>query len=548
MFKTRNKLTFLAFIPDSYQIPAFSLYAYSRKSIYNYYFLTTSQKNALYAYENNKLVINAGKVVGGSSAVNYLLYYRGNRRDYDRWAALGNTGWDYDTVLPYFKKAENYEGKLSAEDLPYHGLGGPLSVSNSIWFDLSKYVFAAAKEMGFEKIDPNAKKRIGYFLPDYTIKKGERHSAAEAYLKPTLSRPNLSLQTESQVIRILFNNKNRAIGVRYMQGGRVKQAFARKEVIISAGVINSPKLLMLSGIGPKEHLRSVGIKPRVDVPGVGKNFQDHMTLHGLNWLIKMGPNEVPAMSFNTFLSPQTYKDYKEKRTGRLTNPLALVGVIQRKLGKEGDPEMSDLIYHFFQAPYWTDRGILHARERLFKDEVYQDYYAPYEGRDGFDVQIMLQVPRSRGAVTLRSKSPFEPPNVDPNYFEHPDDVEDLLKSIEFALEVGRTRALREGVNATFIDRPLIGCKHLPWGSDEYWRCFIRAMSTTGHHFCCTCKMAPATDPMAVVSPRLRVHGVDGLRVVDLSIVPIVTSATTNAVAIMIGERAADFIKEDHGML
>ncbi|XP_018027292.2 glucose dehydrogenase [FAD, quinone]-like [Hyalella azteca] len=420
--------------PAASKIPGFSIYSYSRKSIYNYYFMTTSQKNALYAYENNKLVANSGKVVGGSSAVNFMLYYRGNRRDYDRWAALGNTGWDYDTVLPYYKKAENYEGKLSAEDLPYHGLGGPLSVSNSNWFDLSKYVFAAAREMGFKKIDPNAKKTIGYFLPDYTAKKGERHSAAEAYLKPTLSRPNLSLQTDSQVIRILFNNKNRAIGVRYMQGGRVKQAFARKEVIISAGVINSPKLLMLSGIGPKEHLRSVGIKARVDVPGVGKNFHDHITLHGLYWLIKMGPNEVPAVPLNN-LSPQILKDYKEKRTGPLTDPLSLVGVIQRKLGEEGDPAMSDLMYQFNQLPYWVDRGMLQARMRLLKDEVYQDYFAPYEGRDGFDVQIMLQVPRSRGAVTLRSKSPFEPPNVDPNYFEHPDDVEDLLKSMLIVLIV-----------------------------------------------------------------------------------------------------------------
>ncbi|KAA0185255.1 hypothetical protein HAZT_HAZT002296 [Hyalella azteca] len=494
--------------PES-AVPGISSFAALEGSAMNYNYRTTPQKYAQFSYTNNTTPYPSGKVIGGSSVINYMMYNRGNKFDFDRWAALGNPGWDYQTVLKYFKKLEDYGGQLTAENRPYHGTGGPLRVENKRWGSAVMTAFlAAGLELGHPTLDINAGSQMGecavassFNTPDVTVKNGKRHTAADAFLRPNLQRPNLRLQSGSHVTKILFDDNLKATGVEYRQDNKTKRAYARKEVVVCAGAIDSPKLLLLSGIGPQQHLQGLGIKTLVDLPGVGP----------------------------------------------LSAPLGVEGNAWMRLEEGGDPTVPDMQFLIISQALGFNFDLLLSSAISLKNKEYRGYLKALRGIEGFNIGPMLTVPKSRGSVTLRSSDPFDPPLIDPNFLSHPDDVELFLKGIKFALAIGNTTAMRDGIGAMFVAEPLPGCQTHPWGSDDYWRCFTRHMASTTYHPAGTCKMAPLTDPLGVVTSTLKVRGVNGLRVIDASIMPYITSANTNAPAIMIGERGADFIKEDHGI-
>ncbi|KAF2363744.1 Glucose-methanol-choline oxidoreductase C-terminal [Trinorchestia longiramus] len=531
--------------PPESRVPALGFNLVTGDSSYSYNYRTTPQKYSHLNFVNQTGLYPRGKVIGGTSAINFMIYNRGNHYDFDRWAELGNPGWDYQTVLKYFKKFENYKGHLTSENEAYHGIGGPLNVESKRWgTPVMKAYLEAGRELGYPINDPNAATQIGFHTPDMTTKNGVRGSAAEAFIRPNLHRQNLRIQADSQVTRVLFDDNLRAIGVEYRHQNRVKRAYARKEVILSAGAIDSPKLLMLSGIGPKQHLESVGIRTLVDLPGVGQNFQDHPAVYGLSWSVRKGM----ANGLQQLLTPWSKLQYITKRQGPLSVPLGVEGNAFVRLG-----DGQDSTYPYVQClvsalSFGLDYGLAFSRAAGFKQEVYNDYFQPDQGREGFVIGAMLTAPKSRGSITLQSNDPADPPLIDPNFLSHPDDVEFLVKGIKFNLAIGNTTVMRNGLGATFYDRPMTGCKHLKYGSDDYWRCFTRGMVSSAYHPTSTCMMAPDSDPNGVVSSRLLVRGVTGLRVIDASIMPVITSSNTNAPCIMIGERGADFIKEDYGYI
>ncbi|KAF2368324.1 Glucose-methanol-choline oxidoreductase N-terminal [Trinorchestia longiramus] len=525
--------------PVSY-IPGLSNFGIVWGNPYNYHYMSTPQKFSHYNFRNKEVPFHRGKVIGGSSVINYLFYNRGSRSDYDRWAALGNTGWDYETVLKYYRKMEDYNGNFFNER--YHGKGGPLSIESTvIKTPLTEAFFKAGEELGLQRVDYNAEKHIGYNLPEMNTRNRERQSSADAFLKPNLERPNLKLQSESRVIKVLLDDDLRAVGVKYIHQNQIKQVFARKEVILSAGAFDSPKLLMLSGIGPKKHLEQHGIRCRVDLPGVGQNAQDHLRIYGLSWTMR--PTNTNVLEV---FSREQSKLYREFRNGSLSGPSATVGHYLMNLGGNPDPGTPDVQFLVTTALLSGDRGFITPVAFGLRRDVYQDYFQPYEGQEGFSIFPLANSPKSRGYVALRSSNPLDPPVIEPKFLVHSDDVEVLVKAAKVALRICETPAFAEGAGAKFIDRPLPGCKHLATGSDEYWRCYVRSMSTSAWHNVGTCKMSPASDPMGVVSPSLKVRGVKGLRVIDASIMPYITTGNTNAPTIMIGERGVDFIKEEYG--
>ncbi|KAA0194364.1 hypothetical protein HAZT_HAZT004710 [Hyalella azteca] len=316
----------------------------------------------------------------------------------------------------------------------------------------------------------------------------------------------------------------------YIHNGKVKKVYARKEVILSAGAIDSPKLLLLSGIGPKEQLQTHGIRSVVDLKGVGQNFQDHPLVAGISYTTERNAENLIPMMYGG----NSQRDYIRNRTGPLSVPFGVVGYFTVNLGVDPDPNVEDTLFLFQSVLMGTDFGLVGVSTYGYTREVFQDYLREQGGRTGFVITVKLNWPKSRGSVSLRSKNPMEAPVIDPNYLSHPDDVEMLLKSIKYALIIGNTTALKDGLGAKLYDKPLLGCKHLKHGSDDYWRCFVRRMLSIGYHPSGTCKMAPP------------VRGVEGLRVIDASIMPLITSSNLNAPTMMIGEKGASMIKEDWG--
>ncbi|XP_076064872.1 glucose dehydrogenase [FAD, quinone]-like isoform X2 [Oratosquilla oratoria] len=521
-------------------IPAFSILSQIGRADAG--FRTTPQRYSLLSYDGRTAPFPRGRGVGGSSIVNYMMYVRGNRRDYDSWAANGNEGWDYENVLRYFKKGENYLGRRTSSNDAFHGRGGPLQVENKRWSSpIAAGILEAGRELGYETIDNNGPSQIGFAIPDLTSINGQRGGVADAYLKPALGRPNLQVAIKSRVTKILFDNNGRATGVQYSRGGKTMVAYAKREVIISAGAIESPHLLMLSGLGPKEHLRQHGITPLVDIPGVGQNLQDHPSIFGMSWTVNPGS----AVHFNNLLNSTSAKEFLNRRQGILTSPMAIEVNAWPRLNA-ADPDWPDLQFLFVSMTAAIDKGLLLADAIGYDRAVYNEYFGPIFGREGFSIGPMLTRPLSRGSITLASNNPFTPPLIDPNFFSHPQDVATMVKGAKFALAVGGTKALQK-FGARFHDKIHPRCRDkTPW-SDDYWACFARHMSTTTYHPAGTCKMAPSRDPMGVVDPRLRVRGVKGLRVADASIMPTVTTGNLNAPCIMIGEKAADLIKEDWGV-
>ncbi|XP_068217751.1 glucose dehydrogenase [FAD, quinone]-like [Palaemon carinicauda] len=526
---------------DSY-IPGLYAFGYIRgNNDWNY--ATEPQDNALKSFVGRRATIPHGKVLGGSTITNGMLYVRGNSKDFDHWASLGNTGWDYETCLHYFRKSENYRGEKLGESELYHGRGGPMSVTGSQPGDLSVAFLAAGIEHGFDIIDPNGPVQTGFAKPYFNIGDGIRSSVAYSFIRPAAAWPNLHILHSATVQKIIVGDDKKAKGVIFKYEGELYKAFSSKEVIVSAGAIGSPKLLMLSGIGPEEHLLEHGIPPIAPVPGVGQNLQDHVGVYGLVWTI----NKHSSSSQRKIFAPGAVEQYVTGREGVYAAPIGDVANAWFAVNGGLDSDYPDVQISLSPGPFHIDKGLFIPYIFGLDKGFYLRYYTPLFGEDGFTLLINQLRPKSTGSVTLRSSNPDDLPLIDPKYLSHEDDVYTLLKGIKAAVILGNTTVFREKFGAKLYDEPIEGCAGETFGSDRYWICYIRHMTSSFWHPAGTCKMGPSSDPLAVVDPRLRVHGVKGLRVIDASIMPVIVSANPMATTIMIGEKGADLIKQDWGL-
>ncbi len=449
-----------------------------------------------------------GKVLGGSSSINGLLYVRGQHEDYDRWRQHGNAGWGYDDVLPYFKKAENQT--RGADD--YHGAGGPLPVSDSRHTDpLSEAFVVAAAETGIPtNNDFNGATQEGAGFFQTTTQRGRRASTAFSYLRPARSRGNLHIATSAQAQRILFDGR-RASAVEYRQEGAVKTARARKEILVSSGAYNSPQLLQLSGVGPADLLKQHGIAVVLDAPGVGHDLQDHMQVRIITRCAqRVTLNDVVN---NPIRKVMTGLQYAAFRTGPLTIAAGTSGAFFKTNPRLASP---DVQIHFL--PFSTDK----MGEKL-------------HAFSAFSASVCQLRPESRGSLRIRSADPMVPPEIRINYLATETDRAAFIDGIKMLRRILAAPALKPYV----VEEVDPGAKVV---SDEDLLAFCRRTGSTVYHPTSTCRMG--NDPLAVVDQRLRVRGIEGLRVVDASIMPDLMSGNTNAPTIMIAEKASDMILED----
>ena len=483
-----------------YHLPAG--FAKMTKGIGSWGWETVPQKHM----QNKVFRYTQAKVIGGGSAINAQIYTRGNAQDYDDWRQMGCHGWGYDDVLPYFRKAEDND----TFDNLYHGKGGPLGVSQPISpLPVCEAYFKAAAELGIPRnMDINGARQDGVCYYQLTQRNARRSSAAMAYLAPNRHRPNLTVQTNVQVRRLIVQ-QGRAVGVELMNGTR---AMAAKEVILSGGAIGTPRLLQLSGIGPAAHLESLGIKVVLDQGQVGANLQDHLDLYCIAEL--SGP-----YSYDRFAKPHLAAlaglQYLLQRTGPVASSLFETGGFWYADKSARSPDI--------QLHLGLGTGIEHGVASM--------------PQGGITLNSCHLRPRSRGTVRLQSADPAKAPLIDPNYLADPLDREMSIRGLKLTQEILAQPALKAFILAPRLPGPEVKT------DAEYFN-FICEHSKTSHHCAGTCRMG--VDDAAVVDPELRFNGIEGLRVVDNSIMPTVISSNTNAVAIMIGEKAADMIKATHG--
>ena len=448
-----------------------------------------------------------GKVLGGSSAINAMVYIRGHKDDYDHWASLGNKGWSYQDVLPYFKKAE-HNHNFNNE---YHGQQGPLHVSRPQSDNPFQQRFLdAAQQAGFKQTDDfNGAEQEGASLYQATQNNGQRCSAYHAYIKPNLSRNNLHIETGAMVQRIIFEGK-RAVGVQYKKGDQVHVVYARREVILSAGALQSPQILLLSGVGDRAELEQHQIPVVHHLPGVGKNLQDHADLI-LGY--KSSSRDLFGVSIRgMFKLAKDILHYRKTRRGLISSNLAEGGIFVKT-----DPS--------FKQP---------NIQIIFALGLVDDHARAFHYGHGISCHVCLLRPKSSGRVGLYDNNPDSPPLIDPNYFEHEEDLQQMVDGYKAAQRLMSAPAL-----ASFITKDVFS-SHVK--TDDDIRQLLRQRVDTLYHVAGTCKMG--VDTLAVVDPSLKVHGIQGLRVVDASVIPSMIGGNTNAACIMIGEKAADLIKQD----
>ena len=444
-----------------------------------------------------------GRSLGGSSSMNAMIYIRGHRSDFDEWAARGADGWGYDEVLPYFKRSEDNE-RLDDE---FHGVGGGLNVADPTWTSpLTKRFLASAVANGMERNDDfNGAEQDGVGRFQLTQKRGRRWSAADAFLHPIRKeRPNLTVATGAHAHRVLLDGGSRAVGVEYHDDDGLQTARASSEVVLSAGAFNSPQLLMLSGIGPAEHLRSVGIEPVVDSPHVGEHLQDHplaTTTYSVNEPVTLFDATHPKYLVEYLLG---------QGRGKLSSNVAEAGAFFRTRSGLRSPDMEFLM----GAAYYSDNG-----------------FRTYPGH-AFTIGPSFIRPTSEGSVRLRSANPHDKPLIHLNWLSERSEVEAMIAALRRAFEIAESGPLGDIVETNIDPGPGVR-------SDEQLEAWLRAEMQHTYHASCTCRMGADGD--SVLDPSLRVRGVDALRVVDASAMPFVTGGNTNAPTIMIAEKASDLI-------
>ena len=483
-------------------------YTQLNRSEVDWAFWTTPQKNI----DHRRLFIPRGKTLGGSSSTNAMAYVRGNSADFDEWASFGNTGWDYASVLPYFKKSEHNENFGG----DYHGWDGPLNVTQSMQpHPLGDVFVQACEQAGIPRNDDyNGPQQIGASLLQFTIKNNQRHSTATAFLKPALKRKNLTVRTQCQVKTILIEN-GKAVGVEVMVGQTGSERInCSKEVLLTAGAIQSPHLLMLSGIGDPIELRKQGINIIHALPGVGKNLQDHV------WTGVSVNSMIPTS--NALLSPlnmgKALLQHLLFKKGPLGNSPLEANAFYSSVGEE----RPDMQFHFAPIGIADD----------YSTDMYQ--LKTFPRKSGFGIMAILLHPESRGEIRLKNANPKDAPIIDHRVLDHPKDREQLLLALKKAIEIAKTEAM-----AAYADGDLLLPKS--YHDDQSLHAHINKSLETLYHPVGTCKMG--TDEESVVDHELKVHGIRSLRVVDASIMPTIVSGNTNAATIMIAEKAADMIQQ-----
>ncbi|HWV43842.1 choline dehydrogenase [Pseudorhodoplanes sp.] len=460
---------------------------------------------------NRKMEVARGKVIGGSSSINAMAYVRGNRGDFDRWSEKGARGWSYREVLPYFKKQESWEGGENE----YRGGSGPLTTRRSRYSDplVDAYIEAAGQAGHPFNPDYNAEEQYGFSRMQATIRNGRRCSTSVAYLRPALARNNLTVEVNAQSSRIIFEG-TRAVGVEYRRRGETRIARAAKEILLCGGTINSPQLLMLSGVGAPDELASHGIPVNIPLPGVGKNLQDHVAA-----LIIYGRNGGGPVQ-------------KNLRLDRIALSLAQGALF----GTGFTTDLPGGLIGFLKTPranQLPDAQLLFIAGPLGAAPYLPPFKPAFE--DTFACRIVVLRPESRGRIALASADPFAPPRIQQNLLATDGDWQTLKAAVSLFGEVVQQPALKPFVSRQIMPGPNVR-------SDAEFEAFIRKSVVTTHHPCGTCKMGPDGDAMAVVDPELKVRGAENLRVIDASVFPDIIGANINAAVIMIAERAADLIR------
>ncbi|XP_052863014.1 glucose dehydrogenase [FAD, quinone] isoform X2 [Anopheles cruzii] len=466
-----------------------------------------------------------GKVLGGTSVLNGMMYIRGNPQDYDDWEAQGNAGWKWKDVLPYFMKSEDNQ-QINEVDSKYHSTGGMLPVGRFPYNPpFSHSVLKAGEELGYQVQDLNGANTTGFMIAQMTNRNGIRYSAARSFLRPAVNRPNLHILLNTTVTKVLVHPTSKtAHGVEIVdEDAHMRKILVKKEVIVAGGAVNSPQILLLSGIGPKTHLEKVGVRQLHELPGVGHNLHNHVA-YFINFFLN-DTNTAP-LNWATAMEYLLFRDGLMSGTG--------VSAVTAKISSRYAERADDPDLQFYFGGYLADCAKTGQVGELLSN-------------DSRAVQIFPAVlhPKSRGYIELKSNDPLEHPRIVVNYLQEDHDVKVLVEGIKFAVRLSETEALQ--AYGMVLDRtPVKACQEFDFGTQEYWECAVRQNTGAENHQAGSCKMGPTSDPMAVVDHELRVHGVRNLRVVDASVMPKVTSGNTNAPVIMIAEKGAHLIRRAWG--
>ncbi|XP_045480484.1 glucose dehydrogenase [FAD, quinone]-like isoform X2 [Harmonia axyridis] len=484
---------------------------------------TTKQKNGCLGMIGDKCPYARGKSVGGSGAINGIMYIRGHKEDYDKWEQLGNPGWSYQNITYYFKKSEN--SQISDAETDYHGFAGPINNCYSTpESPLVQAFIDANKELGSNYIDVNGGQSEGVGRCQSSALFGKRVSAASSYLQPALNRVNLNLTTKALATKILID-KEKTRGVLFAKNGKMYKALADKEVIISGGAINTPQLLMLSGIGPSEELKKHNINV-IKVAPVGKTMRDHIAFNQVFFKTNHTEELIPLRD--------QIRDYLHGY-GVLTTSFSSKALSFKKFG-------DNQIEYILVSPSGRAKKI-GAPRNYNKDVV--EFLKTFDGSSNIVLSTILLNPKSTGGITLKSANPLDFPEVDIGIFSSEEDLGTLYEGVRYAQKLGRTEAFQKfNVRQNFKFQ---ACEQHGYDTKEFWFCAMRYLAFNGYHMSSTARMGPKDDPMAVVDSELRVYGVENLRVIDCSIMPDTVSGHTNAIAFAIGEKGADMIKNHYSV-